>query len=126
MQPVLKNSKSVSELKAKDITGRGNSKYVITHHDADPNGQVETHLFKGDVVPTTSGGAQVIFNDIETLTQDSPIKGPAPKVVEGCTPGLARKRILEHEAFSAATTPVRSEASSSSGNMGPPMSCVAK
>merc|ERR1712025_1008337 len=35
---------------------------------------------KGDVIPTVGGGKQVVFNDVEVLTQESPVKAdPARK-----------------------------------------------
>lgn len=35
--------------------------------------------FQADVVPTVGGGAQVIFNDVETLKQQSPTTTPSRK-----------------------------------------------
>ena len=35
--------------------------------------------FQADVVPTAGGGAQVIFNDVETLKQQSPTTLPTRK-----------------------------------------------
>ena len=70
--PKIRNKKSVSNLKASDIMNSNASKYVLTHHEADQNGGVETNVFKGDVIPSCTGGRQVIFNDVETLKQGSP------------------------------------------------------
>ena len=37
-------------------------------------------IYQGDVVPTVGGGAQIIFNDVETLKQTSPMTSPtSPK-----------------------------------------------
>jgi kinesin family member 23 len=55
----------------KDITG-GPSRYCLITQEADTEGELETKLYKGDVIPTTSGGAQVIFDDVEMLKQLSP------------------------------------------------------
>ncbi|XP_054160188.1 kinesin-like protein KIF23 [Oppia nitens] len=71
LQPHIKNRKSVSKLKSSDIL-RDASKYALTHHEANCDGEVETQVFKGEVIPSSTGGAQVIFNDIETLKQSSP------------------------------------------------------
>jgi kinesin family protein 23 len=71
LRPNIKNKKSVSNLKAADVL-KDASKYALTHHEADDRGQVETLIYKGEVIPSSSGGAQVIFNDVETLKQESP------------------------------------------------------
>ena len=71
LRPKIKNKKSVSNLKASDIL-KDASKYALTHHEADANGCVETHVFKGEVIPSSGGGVQVIYNDVETLKQGSP------------------------------------------------------
>lgn len=36
--------------------------------------KIYNKLFQGDVIQTTGGGAQVIFNDVEVLRQDSPTR----------------------------------------------------
>lgn len=56
----------------KDITNPRTSRYCLIHQEADTDGELETKLYKGDVIPTTSGGAQVVFNDVECLKQLSP------------------------------------------------------
>lgn len=73
-KPSVKNKKSVTKLKASDFIEKGASKYLLTHHVAVDNGTIETKVFKGDVIPTRAGGAQIIFNDIETLKQQSPLE----------------------------------------------------
>lgn len=55
----------------RDITG-GPSRYCLITQEADTEGELETKLYKGDVIPTTSGGAQVVFDDVEMLKQLSP------------------------------------------------------
>ncbi|KAJ8980299.1 hypothetical protein NQ317_005219 [Molorchus minor] len=73
LQPSMKKRKSVSKLtKAGDVTNPKQSKYCLVTQDQDTDGEVETKLYKGDIVPTCGGGAQVIFNDVERLTQESP------------------------------------------------------
>ena len=77
--PKLKNKKSVSSLRQLSTNDLVNaSHYALTQHIADKNGDVSTHIYKGDVIPTAGGGAQVLFNDIETLHQ-SPSKSPSKK-----------------------------------------------
>lgn len=33
-------------------------------------------IFQGEIIPTASGGAQIVFNDVEMLKQKSPDKSP--------------------------------------------------
>ncbi|XP_018577449.1 kinesin-like protein KIF23 [Anoplophora glabripennis] len=73
LQPTMKRRKSVSKLtKASDITNPKQSKYCLLAQEQDTDGEVETKLYKADIVPTCGGGAQVIFNDVERLRQESP------------------------------------------------------
>ncbi|KAL1506067.1 hypothetical protein ABEB36_005498 [Hypothenemus hampei] len=75
MQPTMKKRKSVSRLdKASDITNPKQSKYCLVAQEPDTDGEIETKLYKADILPTCGGGAQVIFNDVEKLTQESPTK----------------------------------------------------
>ncbi|XP_027194698.2 LOW QUALITY PROTEIN: kinesin-like protein KIF23 [Dermatophagoides pteronyssinus] len=67
-----KRKKSVTNLKTSDFVGKSNeiaSKYALTHHAATETGGVETKVYKGDVLPSITGGSQVIFNDVEKLVQ---------------------------------------------------------
>lgn len=73
LQPQIKNSKSVTNLKPSDFKSGKYTKYAVTHHEATDSGNIQTQVFKGKVIPSSTGGAQVIFNDIETLQQDSPV-----------------------------------------------------
>lgn len=73
MKPNIVNSKVVSKLtNVKDIANSKTSKYCLISQEQDTDGELETKLYKGDVVPTCGGGAQVIFNDVEMLKQFSP------------------------------------------------------
>ncbi|KAF8791806.1 Kinesin-like protein KIF23 like protein [Argiope bruennichi] len=72
LQPTMKKKKSVSKLNVKDVTSADVSKYVLQHQEQDSQGEVETQLYKGDVIPSAGGGAQVVFNDVEKLRQESP------------------------------------------------------
>lgn len=55
------------------------SKYCLVSQGADTDGEVETRLYKGNVIPTCGGGAQVVFNDVECLKQRSPVVSPRRK-----------------------------------------------
>ncbi|EDW50450.1 kinesin-like protein KIF23 [Drosophila sechellia] len=80
MQPYLKNRKSVTKLTdLKELTSHGTTKYCLVSQDADTDGDVETKLYKGNVIPTCGGGAQVVFNDVECLKQKSPVHSPTRK-----------------------------------------------
>nr|XP_036670532.1 kinesin-like protein KIF23 [Drosophila suzukii] len=80
MQPYLKNRKSVTKLTdMKELTAHGTTKYCLVSQDADTDGDVETKLYKGNVIPTCGGGAQVVFNDVECLKQKSPVHSPTRK-----------------------------------------------
>ncbi|RZF44754.1 hypothetical protein LSTR_LSTR000706 [Laodelphax striatellus] len=77
-QPLMKKSHPVTKLTdIRDVNK--SSKYCLTVLDKDSDGDVETCLYKGDVLPTPSGGAQVTFNDVEILKQKSPINSPPRK-----------------------------------------------
>ena len=69
----LRNKKSVTNI-AKLGTDelKSASKYALTHHFASDTGDVGTSVYKGEVIPSIAGGAQVIFNDVETLQQATP------------------------------------------------------
>ena len=40
-------------------------RYVLTHQEQDSAGEMETRLVKGDILPTSTGGSQVVFQDVE-------------------------------------------------------------
>lgn len=73
LQPSMKKRKSLTKLsKATDITNPKQSKYCLLTQGMDQEGDLETKVYKGDIVPTCGGGAQVIFHDVERLKQHSP------------------------------------------------------
>ncbi|KAF5302602.1 hypothetical protein FQA39_LY10220 [Lamprigera yunnana] len=77
MQPSMKKRKSVDKLKkAADVTNPKQNKYCLIAQEPDATGDVETKLYKADIIPTCSGGAQVVFNGVECLREESPIKQP--------------------------------------------------
>jgi len=74
MQPKLNKRKSVTKITEKDIINDKVSKYCLTTQNQDTDGELETKVYKGDVIPTAMGGRQVIFDDVEVLRQESPGK----------------------------------------------------
>lgn len=70
LQPKMMKKRSVSKLEVGDT--KHVSKYALTHQDVDSNDELVTKIFKGDVIPTTGGGAAVVFHDVEELKQTSP------------------------------------------------------
>ncbi|GAB0090351.1 Kinesin-like protein [Sergentomyia squamirostris] len=79
-QPFLPNRKTVTKLtELKDVSKSNTSKYCLISQSADTDGELETRLFKGDIIPTMTGGAQVVLNDVECLKQSSPVSSPARK-----------------------------------------------
>lgn len=73
LQPTMRRKRSVTHLTdPKDITNR-TSRYCLVSQNQDEEGELETKLYKGDILPTSGGGAQVVFNDMEYLKQLSPV-----------------------------------------------------
>lgn len=97
MQPTMARRKSITKLTdAKDVTEVA-SKYCLLTHGQDSDGDIETRLYKGDVIPTSGGGAQVMFNDIEVLrqvspTNSSPSKRPGENCQENCFSAVNSRR----------------------------------
>lgn len=79
LQPSFRKRKSFDNVTSpKEV--RKTTKYCLMTQSQDEAGDLETQLYKGDVVPTVGGGAQIIFNDVETLKQSSPLASPtSPK-----------------------------------------------
>jgi kinesin family protein 23 len=75
LQPQLKKKKTVSMPKLKHLKTKsgGCSKYLLTHQEQDSQGEIETHLYKGEVWKTRGGGAAIQFTDVETLKCEKPI-----------------------------------------------------
>ncbi|XP_076292719.1 kinesin-like protein KIF23 [Lasioglossum baleicum] len=72
LQPLMRRRRSVTRLTSpKEITD-GASRYCLVAQEHDTDGELETKLYKGDILPTSGGGAQVVFNDMECLKQQSP------------------------------------------------------
>lgn len=72
LQPLMRRRRSVTKLTSpKEIT-EGASRYCLMAQEQDTDGELETKLYKADILPTSGGGAQVVFNDVECLKQLSP------------------------------------------------------
>ncbi|KAM7537492.1 hypothetical protein Aperf_G00000070362 [Anoplocephala perfoliata] len=63
--------KSATKINLEDTLKATN--YVLHHQTATPEGNVETKLYKGSIIPTAGGGSAVVFNDVEELRQVSPL-----------------------------------------------------
>ncbi|VUZ52848.1 unnamed protein product [Hymenolepis diminuta] len=63
--------KSATKISLQDTLKATN--YLLHHQTATPQGDVETKLYKGSIIPTAGGGSAVVFNDVEELRQVSPL-----------------------------------------------------
>lgn len=85
LQPKMPRKKSVSKLELNDA--KKSTKYVLTHQSCDEHGEIRTNLIKGDIIQSPSGGANVIFTDVETLEvrqqeTPKPLKRTSDMIVE--------------------------------------------
>ncbi|CAF0834960.1 unnamed protein product [Brachionus calyciflorus] len=93
LQPKMQRKKSVSKVELNDA--KKSSKYVLTHQQQDDNGEIRTNLIKGDILRSPSGGANVIFTDIETLeTRQQEIGRPIKRPFE-CDNPMEDRNIIE-------------------------------
>jgi len=77
-QPVMKNKKCVTkQLSTADM--KGASKYCLLTQEPDSDGDIQTRLYKGEINPTITGGANMVLRDVEQLTQLSPGGSPCRK-----------------------------------------------
>ncbi|XP_055333508.1 uncharacterized protein LOC129585028 [Paramacrobiotus metropolitanus] len=61
--------------------------YVLEDQKATPDGSVETRLYKGQFIPTGSGGRSMILRDVEILRQEDPVTTPRkPESLMSCSP----------------------------------------
>ncbi|XP_018347453.1 PREDICTED: kinesin-like protein KIF23 [Trachymyrmex septentrionalis] len=72
LQPLMQRRRSVTQLTSPKEIMDGASRYCLVAQEHDTDGELETKLYKGDILPTSGGGAQVVFNDMECLKQSSP------------------------------------------------------
>ncbi|XP_071535053.1 kinesin-like protein KIF23 isoform X2 [Panulirus ornatus] len=73
LQPSLERRKSVTRLRSEDFVDGQITNYCLTTQQQDSEGELETKLYKGDVLPTAGGGSQVVFQDVEILKQRDPL-----------------------------------------------------
>nr|XP_054752223.1 kinesin-like protein KIF23 isoform X1 [Lytechinus pictus] len=66
-----KNAKRVSNPSLKDI--RKTDNYMLTHQEEDSAGELETKIYKAEVIPTRGGGRAVQFTDVEKLKSEDPL-----------------------------------------------------
>ncbi|CAF4600164.1 unnamed protein product [Rotaria sp. Silwood1] len=71
LQPKFHKKVCTQQVPAKEEIVR-TTKYVLTHQNLDAQGEIVTDFVKGDVLPSSTGGVNVIFNDVERLTCTSP------------------------------------------------------
>ena len=67
MQPNFKRKKVVQNPSRQSLSSKHIDRYVLTHQEEAADGDVLTHLYKGDVTRTRGGGAAVKFTDVEML-----------------------------------------------------------
>lgn len=60
-----KRRKSNGEINAKDV--EKSSKYMMTAQRVDSEGEIETHVVKGDIIPTLAGGTEVKMTEVEIV-----------------------------------------------------------
>ncbi|XP_039305232.1 kinesin-like protein KIF23 isoform X2 [Solenopsis invicta] len=72
LQPLMQRRRSIKQLTSPKEIMDGASRYCLVAQEHDTDGELETKLYKGDILPTSGGGAQVVFNDMECLKQSSP------------------------------------------------------
>ncbi|VDP78516.1 unnamed protein product [Echinostoma caproni] len=95
--PNLKRRKSVTQVELKDTLKATN--YLLHHQEADSDGNIETRLFKGSIIPTAGGGSAVIFDDVEELKQRS----PSTKQRNSSTPKRKSSRLSAHQPTSGSS-----------------------
>ncbi|XP_038058340.1 kinesin-like protein KIF23 isoform X2 [Patiria miniata] len=95
LQPAgLKKKHTVAVPTVKDLKGTEN--YMLTHQEEDSKGELETKLYKAEVLQTRGGGRAVQFTDIERLKTERPAS-TSPK---------DRKRAAEEELDSGEWTDI--------------------
>ncbi|KAB7501097.1 Kinesin-like protein KIF23 [Armadillidium nasatum] len=82
LQPNMPRRRSVRLLKSEDIESKKASHYCLTTQGEDSSGEIATKMYKGNILPTVGGGAQVVFQDVEILKQKDPLDVCAVK--RGC------------------------------------------
>lgn len=62
--------KCVTQLKTSDF--KPPAQYSLVHQEADTEGELETRIYHGNVIPTATGGTSVMLHDVEVLRQRDP------------------------------------------------------
>ncbi|KAA0196639.1 hypothetical protein HAZT_HAZT004295 [Hyalella azteca] len=107
-RPVLGKRRSISKLRSEDLNNDRVTHYCLTTQNQDSQGELETKLYKGDVLPTTGGGSQVVFQDVEILRQRDPLAVPNSGVKRNSdgTPATGSlDAALQHERWKALASP---------------------
>ena len=55
------------------------TEYYLEHQECDSQGNIETNIYKGDIIPTAGGGRSVVFRDKEVLPQTDPLSLDGPR-----------------------------------------------
>ncbi|XP_050448017.1 kinesin-like protein KIF23 isoform X3 [Cataglyphis hispanica] len=71
-QPQIHHKRIIRKLTDPNNFAVKSAKYCLYAQEQDTDGELETKLYKADILPTCGGGAQIVFNDIECLKQISP------------------------------------------------------
>ncbi|KAL6441806.1 hypothetical protein ACFW04_002323 [Cataglyphis niger] len=71
-QPQIHHKRIIRKLTNPNNFAVKSAKYCLYAQEQDTDGELETKLYKADILPTCGGGAQFVFNDIECLKQISP------------------------------------------------------
>ncbi|KAK3876291.1 hypothetical protein Pcinc_018919 [Petrolisthes cinctipes] len=74
LKPTLTKNKSVTRVRSDDLAK--SHAYCLTTQRQDSHGELETKLYKGNILPTAGGGTQVVFQDVEILQQRDPMAAP--------------------------------------------------
>ncbi|PIK60674.1 hypothetical protein BSL78_02366 [Apostichopus japonicus] len=91
LQPVgPKKKKTVNTPSVKDLKNTDN--YMVTHQEEDSKGEVETRIYKADVLTTRGGGRSVQFTDVEQLKTGSPTNSPTNRKRKSDEDGEARSK----------------------------------
>nr|XP_027230182.1 kinesin-like protein KIF23 isoform X1 [Penaeus vannamei] len=95
LQPNLPRRKSVTRLRSGDLLDGRVTNYCLTTQQQDSEGELETKLYKGDVLPTAGGGSQVVLQDVEILKQRDPLAVPLSKRSSDGTPKVDATTVQE-------------------------------
>ncbi|XP_063699925.1 kinesin-like protein KIF23 [Culicoides brevitarsis] len=98
-QPYYKARKSVTQVEEQDLKDQKNGKYCLIDQVADTDGEVETRIYKGNIIPTKAGGTQVVLEDVELLKQFSPTSPQRVKRGSAENPDLVSQSIKKKKFY---------------------------